>query len=198
VAIHAVERNAVEAAVTALEEARRQLPRQPGRQRIEHCSECPPDLRRRLGRLRAVVVSQPPFIYYSGERYLAQVSPEVQRWLYPFKSLLDEGLIVAASSDSPVAFNNPLVGIYAAVTRRAESGETITPAEAVSLEQALEMYTLNSACAASQEKLKGSITPGKLADMVVLNLNPLETAEEELKTIRVEMTIIGGEIVWER
>jgi predicted amidohydrolase YtcJ len=198
VAIHAVERNSVAAAITALEEARRQFPHQPGRQRIEHCSECPPDLRLRLGRLQAVVVSQPPFIYYSGERYLSQVSPEVQRWLYPFKSLLDEGLIVAASSDSPVVFNNPLMGIYTAVTRRADSGDTVTPAEAVSVKQALEMYTLSSACAASQEKIKGSLTPGKLADIVVLNRNPLKAAAEELKTIRAEMTVIGGEIVWER
>jgi len=116
VAVHAIERNAVEAAVVALENTSRLPRRAKLRHRIEHCSECPPDLRERLSRLRAVIVSQPPFIYYSGERYLAQVAPEVQKWLYPFKSLMDCGVIVAGSSDSPVVPNNPLMGIYAAVT----------------------------------------------------------------------------------
>jgi predicted amidohydrolase YtcJ len=221
VAIHAVERSTVEAAVVALEFCQRERPKRKGnnsqakrkiplnppflkgetRHRIEHCSECPPELRKRLSRLGAVIVSQPSFIYYSGERYLAQVSEGAQRWLYPFKSLLESGLVVAASSDSPVVPGNPLVGIYAAVTRRAESGQTVLPSEAISAKQALEMYTINAAYASHEEDLKGSISPGKLADVVMLSGNPFTgrdaCATENIKAICVEMTIIGGKVVWQ-
>ena len=124
-AIHAVEKSTVEAAIKALEVSQGRGTKYIGvfRPRIEHCSECPPEIIRRLKNLGAVVVSQPPFIYYHGERYLAQVPADIQTWLYPFKSLLDNGIVVAGSSDSPVVPPNPLVGIGAAVTRKAESGQ---------------------------------------------------------------------------
>ena len=192
VAIHAVERSTVQAAIVALE----RLGDNRRRHRIEHCSECPPELRKRLSRPGAVIVSQPPFIYYSGERYLAQVSVEAQKWLYPFKSLIESGLVVAASSDSPVVPNNPLIGISAAVTRKAEQGQAVLLSEAVSAAQALEMYTINAAYASHEEDLKGSISPGKLADLVVLSENPLSVDPEEIKNISVEMTVIGGKVVW--
>jgi predicted amidohydrolase YtcJ len=198
IAIHAVERNTVEAAIASLEYSRVHFPRTGTRHRIEHCSECPPELRHRLSHLKAVVVSQPPFVYYSGERYLSQVPEGMQKFLYPFKSLMDCGLVVAGSSDSPVVPNNPLVGIYAAVTRRAESGQLVLAAEAVSALEALEMYTLNAAYATFEETRKGSLVEGKLADILMLSADPLQSPPEELKGILVEMTIIGGKIVWEK
>ena len=209
-AIHAVERSTVEAAINALETAQREImhPHLTSpikgeelvirRHRIEHCSECPPDLRQRLAKLRTVIVSQPPFLYYSGERYLSQVSPETQKWLYPFKSWLDNGLVVAGSSDSPVVSNNPLSGIFAAVTRQAESGQTVLAEESVSVRQALEMYTVNAAYASGEEHIKGSITPGKLADIIMLSDNLLISPAEQIEDISVEMTIVDGKIVWER
>ncbi|MCR4394776.1 MAG: amidohydrolase family protein, partial [Dehalococcoidales bacterium] len=93
---------------------------------------------------------------------------------------------------------NPLSGIYAAVTRRAESGQILNPAENISPREALEMYTINGAYASFEEGIKGSISPGKLADLVLLNANPLRIEPEKIGDIRVEMTIIGGQIVWER
>lgn len=198
VAIHAVEHSTVEAAVIALEYASRQFPQIELRHRIEHCSECPPALKSRLAKLKAVIVSQPSFIYYNGERYLSQVPSESQSWLYPFKSLLDSGLTIAGSSDSPIVPNNPLIGIYAAVTRRAETGQPVLRSEAVTVHQALEMYTRNAAYASFEESIKGSLAPGKLADIVMLNGNPLQIPLEGLKDISVEMTLIGGKLVWER
>ncbi len=196
-AIHAVLQNTVEAAITALEYAQGQLPQSGRRHRIEHCAECPPHLLERLKKLQAVVVTQPPFIYYSGERYLALVPPERQPWLYRIGSLLHGGLIVAASSDSPIVSNNPLVGIYAAVARQAESGQPLLPEEGISASEALAMYTTNAAYASFEEEIKGSITPGKLADMVLLSDDPTRVPTEQIKDIRVEMTIIGGKVVWE-
>jgi len=196
-AIHCVEPSTVEAAIAALEYIGRQHPLPERRHRLEHCSECPPQLLKRLSRLKAMVVTQPPFLYYSGERYLATIPSTQLGWLYRIKSLLDRGLVVAGSSDSPVVPGNPLLGLYAAVTRRAESGQYLSPEEAVSAKQALVMYTINAAYASFEEDIKGSLTPGKLADMVVLSDDPLKSPPERIKDIRVEMTIIDGKVVWE-
>ena len=90
-----------------------------------------------------------------------------------------------------------MVGIYAAVTRQAESGQCLLPQECISAREALAMYTINAAYASFEEDIKGSITPGKLADMVVLSSDPITSLPEQIKDIRVEMTIIGGEPIWE-
>jgi predicted amidohydrolase YtcJ len=197
VAIHAVEQSTVAAAVASLEYAASHFPQSSCRNRIEHCSECPPVLRSKLRKLQAVIVSQPPFVYYHGERYLAQVPSDTQPWLYPFKSLLDSGLVVAGSSDSPVVPNNPLHGIYAAVTRQTESGQLLNSKEVVSIRQALEMYTCNAAYASFEENVKGTLSPGYLADIIMLSENPLISPPQQLKDISIDMTLIGGQIVWE-
>ncbi|MBI2906905.1 MAG: amidohydrolase [Chloroflexi bacterium] len=196
VAIHAIEEKAVQAAAAALENAQAQGPERGHRHRVEHCSVCPPPLVERLHKIDAVVVSQPPFLYYSGERYAAQVPDAQFRWLYRFGSFLKAGLKPAASSDSPVVPNNPLMGVCAAVTRRAATGRVINGEEAVSPLEALRMYTSAGAYAAFEEGEKGSISPGKLADLVLLSHDPAEVAAEEIKDITVEMTIIGGKVVW--
>jgi len=196
-AIHAVEQPEVTAAITTLEYVYSQLPQTGLRHRIEHCSQCPPPLLRRLSQLPVVVVTQPPFLYYSGERYLATLPAPQLKWLYRIQSIRRSGVVVAASSDSPVVPASPLVGIYAAVTRRAESGQVLLPGEAITAGQALAMYTIDAAYAAAEDDVKGSLTPGKLADIVVLSGNPLNTTPDEIKDIFVEMTIIGGEVVWE-
>ncbi len=196
-AIHCVEPGTVAAAITALEYIAGESSVVGRRHRLEHVSECPPELLERLKHIKAMVVTQPPFIYYSGERYLATLPPERQRWLYRIKSFLDAGLVVAASSDAPVVPDNPLVGIYAAVTRRAESGQEVLPQEAVSPQQALAMYTTGAAYTSFEEDIKGAISPGKLADMVILSADPLKSPPELIKDIRVEMTIIGGEVAWQ-
>jgi len=196
-AIHCIEPGTVAAAVAALEYTGSKSSLAGRRHRLEHCSECPPELLERLSKLKAMVVTQPPFIYYGGERYLATVPPGRQEWLYRVRSFLDSGLVVAGSSDSPVVPDNPLLGIYAAVTRRAKSGQEVLPQEAVSAQQALAMYTTNAAYASFEENIKGAIAPGRLADMVVLTADPLKAPPEQIKDIRVEMTIIDGRVAWE-
>ena len=196
-AFHAEEEDVIAAAVDTLEYINDYSPVVGRRHRIEHCAECPPHLLERLRKLGAVIVNQPPFIYYSGERYLATVASSQLPWLYRIKSPLEIGVIVAGSSDTPVVPDNPLVGIYAAVTRKAESGQVLLPEEAITPQQALAMYTINAAHASFEEDIKGSITPGKLADMVVLSDDLTRVPPEEIKDITVEMTIIGGEVVRE-
>ena len=196
-AMHCIEPGTAAAAITALEYIAGKSSVAGRRHRLEHVSECPPELLGQLKNLKAMVVTQPPFIYYSGERYLATIPPERQRWLYRIKSLLDAGLIVVASSDAPVVSDNPLIGIYAAVTRRAESGQEVLLQEAVSPQQALAMYTTNAAYTSFEEDIKGAIAPGRLADMAVLSADPLKTPPEQIKDIRVEMTILDGKVAWQ-
>jgi hypothetical protein len=197
VAIHAIQESMVDAVITALEYVQNQLPRANRRHRVEHCSECPPHLLERLVRLQAVIVTHPSFPYYSGERYLVTVPTDKLDWLYRIRSFIDSGLVVAGSSDSPIVPNSPLMGIYGAITRLTESGQKLLPHESISATQALVLYTINSAYASFEENIKGSITPGKLADMVLLTDDPTTLSPERIKDIGVYMTIIGGEVVWE-
>ena len=198
IAFHAVAENTVTAAITALEYVAKNSPVVGRRHRIEHCGECPPYLLERLKKLGLVIVTQPPFIYYSGERYLATVPESQLHWLYRIKTPMASGVVVAGSSDAPVVPNNPLTGINAAVTRQAESGQVLLPKERISVQEALALYTVNAAYASFEEKIKGSLAPGKLADMVVLSDDPTKVSPEKIKDIKVEMTIIGGEVVYER
>jgi len=92
---------------------------------------------------------------------------------------------------------NPLPGIYGAVTRKVEGGELFNPQESISVFDALKMYTTEGAYASFEENIKGSITPGKLADLAVLSENLLEITPEKLKDIKVILTILNGQIVWE-
>jgi hypothetical protein len=196
-AIHCFEPDTVEAAITALEHVNSISPIAGRRHRLEHGAECPPPLLARLAGLGVMVVTQPGFIYYSGERYLATMPPERTRWFYRVRSWLEGGVTVAGSSDAPVAPDNPMEAICAAVTRQAASGEEVAPGEAVTPQQALTLYTTNAACASFEESIKGSIVPGKLADMVVLSDDPLAIPVEKIKDIRVLMTVVDGRVAWE-
>ncbi|MBI2854313.1 MAG: amidohydrolase [Chloroflexi bacterium] len=198
VAIHAIEEIAIDAAVTSLERNRRRFPTmRKFRDRIEHCAECTVTLLSRLEGLQTIIVTQPPFIYYSGERYLNTVPKPQQQWLYRIGSFLRSGLVTAGSSDSPVVPCNPLVGIYGAVTRTTQSGHVLLPQEKVSPMQALAMYTTNAAYSCSQETTLGSIAIGKLADLVLLSDDPTAVEPEAIKDIKVIMTMVGGQVVWE-
>lgn len=197
-AFHVDEAATIEAAVTALEHALDKLPRQNHRHRLEHCSVCPPHLMQRLKKTGAMVVTQPPFIYYSGERYLATVPPEDLKWLYAIGSLRAHGIKVASSSDAPVVDSNPFAGIYASVTRKAATGQTVLPHEMISIVDALESYTVDAAYASFEEDIKGSISQNRLADLVVLSDDPTTTSPDRIREIGVLVTIIGGKVVWQK
>ena len=198
VAIHALEETAVEAACNAIEQARHTFPHRDHRHRIEHCSVCPPDLAERIASSGIMVVSNPAFIYFSGERYLKTVNPSQLNHLYPFSTLIGKGICTAAGSDAPIAPVNPLAGIYGAVTRRAKEGGIVLEKEKISVYEAVSMDTNMAARSSFDEQQKGMIAPGKLADLVVLSDNPFTVPEEAIKDIKVEMTIIGGKIIFRR
>ncbi len=194
--IHAVEESVVEAACNAIEYALNGYPRGDHRHRIEHCSVCSQDLQRRLARLGIAVVTQPSFIYYSGDRYMKTVPADQLSNLYPIGSMLKNGLLVGAGSDFPIANANPFVGIHAAVTRMTESCECVMPEHKISLSDALNMYTSWAAAVNFEEGIKGSLSPGKMADLIVVSENPFEVDARKLKEIRVLLTMLGGRVVW--
>jgi len=196
--LHAIEENPIEAACTAIEHALKKSPKSDHRHRIEHCSVCPPSLAKRLASLGILVVTQPSFIYYSGERYLRTVPSDQLKCLYPIATLMRSEVTVAGSSDCPIVPANPLMGIYAATSRKADSGERILPEEGITPEEALKMYTEVAAKTSFEEKNKGTISPGKLADLVVLNGDPTKLPIDKIKDIDVEMTILDGEMVWDK
>jgi hypothetical protein len=198
VAMHAVEEETIEAACLTLENALHNLPRRNHRHRIEHCSVCRPAMARRLASLGVVIATQPAFIYYNGERYLNTVPADQIDHLYPVATFIKEGLRVAAGSDCPVVPPNPLSGMYAAVSRMDEAGHSIAAHRCISAVEALNIYSMGSAYSCFEENSKGSITPGKLADLIVLNGDPTKVSAEEIKRLEVKMTIIGGQIVWRK
>lgn len=198
VAMHAVEEVTIAAACQALEQALHGFNRPDHRHRIEHCSVCRPAMARRLSQLGVVVATQPAFIYYNGERYLKTVPADQLDHLYAMGTLVKAGLKVAAGSDCPVVPANPLSGIYAAVSRVTETGQTIAPERRITAEEALRSYTAGSAYSCFEEDTKGSITPGKLADLVVLNGDPTRVPQEEIMSLEAKMTIINGEVVWRK
>ena len=191
VAIHAVEADAVTAAAEALAANRtRGL-----RDRIEHASECPPDALEAMLKAQPVVATQPGFLRESGDRYLAELGDDA-RWLYRFKTLIDNGVVLAASSDAPVIAPNPLLGIHAAVTRHSNSGATVGPNEKLTVRQALTMHTRNAAYAVGREKETGTIAVGKRADLAVLSHDPTQLEPDALLRVTVTATIVNGEVVW--
>ncbi len=201
-AIHAVGEAAVAAAADALAAALRRKPRRDHRHRIEHCGVCPPALARRLAALGVLVVTQPSFVYHNGDRYLRQVPEKELPHLYPLRTLLEAGVLVAAGSDAPVAPPGPLAGLVGAVRRLSSGGAAVAPGQAVSVEEALAMHTRAAAYAAFDEPERGSLCAGKRADLVLLSGLRVERAgyvlsEKPTGALTVEMTVVGGEIAWQ-
>lgn len=165
--------------------------------RIEHCSEVTPRVQTLLRRSKVAIVTQPGFLYDSGERYAAQVNKEIQPWLYPLRTIWDLALPLAAGSDAPVAPPNPWLGVYGAVTRRNASGTTLHWEQRLSLEQALRLYSSGAAAVAREDAIKGKIQPGKLADLVLVDRDLTRVEPEELLKAQATLTMVGGQVVWE-
>ena len=199
IAVHCVEQEAIKAAIQVISNLP-PLPMGVPPHRIEHCSECPPGVLEGLRISGSAVVTQPGFIHWNGPRYRKNVAEKLQPHLYPIGPLDAAGVAVAFGSDAPVINPNPWPGIYSAVTRKDYKGITV-PKKGASMgiesKSATRMYTVSGAESEGTQADKGSITPGKLADLALVDANPLTIDSDSLKNIRAKMTMIGGEIVWE-
>ena len=168
--------------------------------RVEHAQHMRPGDFVRFGKLGIVASMQPYHAIDDGRWAEKRIGHERARSSYAWKSMLDAGAVLAFGSDWPVAPLDPLLGIYAAVTRATLDGKNPGgwfPEQRLTVEEALRAYTLGAAFAAFQEKEKGTISPGKLADVVVLSDDLFQIPPERIKDVRADITIVGGRLVYQ-
>ena len=147
---------------------------------------------------------QPAWFYKDADAMEYILGKEKIKTFHPNKSMLDAGVMINGGSDHMVKWDanasinpyNPFLAIWTMVTRETERGTVICPAEAISREQALKIYTINNAFASFEESIKGSIEPGKLADMAIISEDILSCPVNKIKDIVSVMTIVGGKIVY--
>jgi hypothetical protein len=168
------------------------------RTRIEHAGNFMPDpaageLWRRAGILP---VPQPVFLYTFGDYFADYLGEYGTRGRFPFARLLAEGWPLSGSSDvwvgSEREATNPMFGVWCCVARRSYDGNQIDPEQAIGVEAALRMHTLDAALALGEEAERGSIEPGKAADLVVLDRDPIASSTDDLRTIRATEVYLGG------
>jgi len=190
-AVHAIGDRAIESVLKAFSKALKEFPRASHRHRIEHCSVLNQILIKHMKSLGLIASVQPHFVV-SDFWVVDRLGKARALWVYPFKTLIHEGLILASGSDCPVDPINPLLGIWAAVARKSVSEGSLT------VEEALRTYTLNAAYASFDENKKGTIEVGKFADLTFLSDDLFSIPPDEIKRTVVEMTIVDGKIVYTR
>lgn len=167
--------------------------------RIEHFGLPSAAQLARAAALGVIAAPQTIFIHSLGRNFRAYIPDAFLPRTYPIRAMVDAGVRIALSSDAPVVEDdNPLVGMMAAVTRRDNEGQLIAPEQAITIDEALSGYTTGGAVATGDESNRGSIEPGKWADLAVLSDNPLSVKPEALPSVRVDMTLVGGTIAYER
>ncbi|MFM9370404.1 amidohydrolase [Streptomyces sp. Da 82-17] len=192
VAAHAIGDRAVDLALDAFARAHKELPRPGVHHRIEHAGIVRPDQLARFAALGVVPVPQHNFLHTFGDAMAERLGPERTTWSYRMRSFLDLGLPVPGSSDRPVAPGAPLPAIQSMVTRLTETGAPYGPDESVPVLAALRAWTEGSARATGFGDRKGRLAPGLLADLTVLDGDPVHTAPDRIGAIRVLATVVGG------
>lgn len=194
-AFHVTEVEELEWALSAVETARGSFG-DPGAAvcRIEHGGLIPPDYVERLAAVGAWVVTNPGFIYYRGEKYAGE--PGLASSLYRARSLVAAGISLAGATDAPVTPARPLAAVAAAITRTSIEGRELAPDEALATPDALALFTVAGARLGRLQA--GAIAIGQLADLIVLPKSPLGLSPAELLNLPVDITVIGGRVVYER
>ncbi len=198
VTAHAMGDKAVDMCINAIEYALSQCPRQDHRHRIEHCAMTDEAMVDRIAALGIMPIANPVFIWTFGDVYVRDYGEERAARMFQTGSYAAKGIRSAYTSDAPVVSPDPMVSIEMAVTRRTKGGRTLGPEQRVSPMQAIRAHTIDAAYASFEEGIKGSIEPGKLADLVVLNGDVLTTPAEEIRTLQVDLTMVDGNFVYQR
>jgi len=197
--IHAIGDKANALLLDIFEEVARENGPRDRRFRIEHAQHLRPQDIPRMARLGVIASVQPYHAIDDGRWAEKRIGRERCKTTYAFRSLLDAGVRVTFGSDWPVAPLNPLLGIYAAVTRKTLDGKNPNgwfPEQKISVEEAVRAYTVWGAYAEFAEKVKGSLEVGKLADLVVLSRDIFTIPPDEIAQVEVLYTIVGGKIVY--
>lgn len=195
--IHAIGDASIAMTVDALDQVLEKYPRADHRHYLCHFTVLPPERTMQLMvKDKILIAQQPNFTYNLEGRYVEALEGKRLATNNSLTTPIKHGIFMAFGSDNlPIG---PFVGLYAAVTRKGESGKVYGPEEAVSMKDAIKMYTRNGAFLTREEKIKGTLEPGKLADMIVLPEDLLAVSPEKLLTMKVDMTIVGGRILYDR
>lgn len=195
--IHAIGDAAIAMTVDALDTVLHDYPRNDHRHYLCHFTVLPPERTLDLmAKDRILIAQQPNFTYNLERRYSETLEGQRLATVNAIATPIQHGIYMAFGSDNlPIG---PMVGLYAAVTRKGESGTVFGPGEAVSIKDAITMYTRRGAFLTREEKVKGTLEAGKLADMIVLPDNPLNISPDKLLALKVDMTIVGGRVLYDR
>jgi predicted amidohydrolase YtcJ len=182
--------------LTAVERAQRLFPRADARPKITHCTLINDELVRRMKALGAVPAAFTSYAYYNSDKFHFY-GEELMKHCMAYRTFLDAGIVAAAGSDfSPGPFD-PRMAIQGMVTRTGWDGQTWGANQRVSVDEALRINTINGAYNSHEEAIKGSITPGKLADFVVLSDDLHTVDKEKIKDLEIVRTVVGGNTVYQ-
>jgi predicted amidohydrolase YtcJ len=168
--------------------------------RIEHAQHLRPSEIARFGQQKVIAAMQPYHAADDGRWCDKRIGPERSKGTYAFRSLLEAGAVLAFGSDWTVAPLNPLEGLKAAVTRQTLDGKHPNgwiPEQKLTLDEALHAYTVGSAYAEFADHVKGTLMPGKLADLVMLDCDLYKISPSDIDKARVVLTVMNGEVVWQ-
>lgn len=198
IGIHCAGGGAMDVVLNAFEETNKKKPIKGRRFSIIHAYQPTEENFETCRRLGIVVASQPSFLYYLGDSYHENVGDDRSKWLKPHRAWIDKGIEVASGTDSPVTPYPPFPSLWASIARKTEVlGTQMGTKQKVTRDEAIRMYTIKGAYYTFEEDIKGSIEPGKMADMIVLDRDILTCPEDEIKDTKTLKTILGGKTVYE-
>ena len=187
---------AIDTTLKVYERLQRELPRRDPRFRLEHCTVINDSLVQRIKALGAIPLPFSTYAYYHGEK-MKEYGPERVDHMFALRSFIDAGIRPTQASDYPPGPFEPMMALRSEVTRTDSKGNVWGPKQKITVEEAIQVGTLNGAYASYEEKQKGSIEPGKLADLVVLGRDPFKVDPLELIDIPIQRTMVGGKWVFE-
>ncbi|WP_417450444.1 amidohydrolase [Kordiimonas sp.] len=196
VGIHANGDVAVDITLGIYERLQKEMPKADPRFRLEHCTVINNDLVRRIAALGAIPTPFSTYVYFHGEK-MGEYGKERLNHMFALRSFLDAGIKVTQSSDYPPGPYEPMMALQSSVTRTDMKGSLWGPKQRITVEEAIKIGTIHGAYASYEEKIKGSLEVGKLADIVVLDEDPTKADPFSLVDIPVERTMVGGKWVFE-
>jgi predicted amidohydrolase YtcJ len=198
VSAHANGDKAIDLYLNIMEEIQKTYPRKDPRNRIIHCTVINPELVDRIKKLDMLPTIFGAYPYYHGDKLIPAFGEKRLESMFAARSFLDAGIKIAAHSDHSASPYPPLMGIHALVNRTTKAGKPIGQSQKVSVMEALKLYTVNAAYHSYDEDSLGSIEKGKCADFVVLGEDILTVPPETIVDIPIDMTIVGGKVIYER